>query len=96
MQWCIFALGALGGYVVLWRRETRPVHVTAGDLLAAADGPDPLDGTGRRGAAVRPQRPRRRKVDEDFEDALLDAAERPRADADRPAGEPQASDTSSA
>lgn len=96
VQWCIFALGALGGYVVLWRRETRPVHVTAGDLLAAADGPDPLDGTGRRGAAVRPQRPRRRKVDEDFEDALLDAAERPRADADRPAGEPQASDTSSA
>jgi cytochrome oxidase assembly protein ShyY1 len=85
VQWVIFALGALGGYVVLWRRETRPVHVTAGDLLAAGDGPDPMDGTGRPGAAVRPQRPRRQRVDEDYEDALLDAAERP-----------QASDTSSA
>lgn len=94
-QWCIFALGALGGYVVLWRRETRPVHVTAGDLLAAEDGPDP-DGAGPGRGGVRPQRPRRRKVDEDFEDALLDAAEQPRAGADKPAGEPQASDTSSA
>jgi cytochrome oxidase assembly protein ShyY1 len=89
VQWCIFALGALGGYVVLWRRETRPASVTAGDLLAAHDGPDP-DGTGAgtRGGQVRPQR--RRRVDEDYEDALLDAAE-------QSAGGPaQARDTSSA
>ncbi|MFE7405772.1 SURF1 family protein [Isoptericola sp. NPDC057559] len=68
-QWCIFALGALGGYIVLWRRETRPARVTAGDLIAAHDGPDP-DGAGSRGP-----RPGRRRVDEDYEDALLDAAE---------------------
>lgn len=97
VQWCIFALGALGGYVVLWRRETRPVRVTAGDLLAAYDGPDP-DGSGSAGSAVRPVRPRRRKVDEDYEDALLDAAEQDTAEQDtaEPAHEPQARDTSSA
>jgi len=72
VQWCIFALGALGGYVVLWRRETRPEQVTAGDLLADDAGGDP-------GEASRPggtRRPRRRRVDEEYEDALLDAAER--------------------
>ncbi|SKC82515.1 SURF1 family cytochrome oxidase biogenesis protein [Krasilnikoviella flava] len=79
VQWCIFALGALGGYIVLWRRETRPVQVTAGELLAAHEGPDPDgSGPGRPGAAVRPQRPRRQRVDEDYEDALLDAAEHDR------------------
>ncbi|WP_278237228.1 SURF1 family protein [Isoptericola sp. AK164] len=63
-QWAIFALGAVGGYVLLWRRETRAATVTAGELLAADD----PEGTSR------PRRPRRRHVDEDYEDAVLDAA----------------------
>jgi cytochrome oxidase assembly protein ShyY1 len=63
-QWAIFAIGAVGGYVVLWRRETRAATVTAGQLLADDD---PLGGS-------RPPRTRRRKVDEEFEDALVDSA----------------------
>ncbi|GGI06768.1 SURF1 family cytochrome oxidase biogenesis protein [Isoptericola cucumis] len=86
-QWCIFALGAVGGYVVLWRRETRPATVTAGDLIAA-DRPDG-EGDGTTGAAVRARRAPRRRLDEDYEDALVDAAEA--GDGGR-----QASDTSSA
>ncbi|MGW8564864.1 SURF1 family cytochrome oxidase biogenesis protein [Isoptericola sp. NPDC055881] len=100
VQWCIFALGALGGYVVLWRRETQPVRVTAGDLLAAQDGQDP-DGSGRVGPAgpAGPWGPRRRRVDEDYEDALLDAAEqKDTAQKDAAQGDTarQARDTSSA
>ena len=34
-QWAVFAAGAIGGYVVLWRRETRGDRVTVGDLLLA-------------------------------------------------------------
>ncbi|PFG42956.1 cytochrome oxidase assembly protein ShyY1 [Isoptericola jiangsuensis] len=68
-QWAIFAIGAISGYVVLWRRETRAATVTAGQLLA---GDDPSGGS-------RPPRTRRRKVDEDVEDALVDAAHGPRA-----------------
>ncbi|GAA4725749.1 hypothetical protein GCM10023216_15130 [Isoptericola chiayiensis] len=63
-QWVIFALGAVGGFVLLWRRETRAATVTAGELLAAED----PDGTSR------PPRQRRRRVDEEYEDALVDAA----------------------
>ncbi|MDO8149529.1 SURF1 family protein [Isoptericola sp. b515] len=73
-QWAIFALGAVGGYVLLWRRETRAATVTAGELLAADDP----------GGTSRPRRERRRRVDEDYEDALVDAAQH------------QARDTSSA
>ncbi|GAA1733813.1 hypothetical protein GCM10009809_31460 [Isoptericola hypogeus] len=97
VQWCIFALGAVGGYVVLWRRETRPVTVTAGDLLAAG-GPDP-DPDGTPGAGVRARRAPRRRVDEDYEDALLDAAHEQPPPAGAEAGRRearQASDTSSA
>jgi cytochrome oxidase assembly protein ShyY1 len=79
-QWAIFALGAVGGYVLLWRREMRPTAVTAGDLIA---GDDP-DGTSR------PQRERRRRVDEEYEDALVEAVHAPSR------GRDQASDTSSA
>ncbi|WP_402466170.1 SURF1 family cytochrome oxidase biogenesis protein [Isoptericola aurantiacus] len=66
-QWAIFALGAVGGYVALWRRETRGVTVTAGELLAAED---------PKGASrPRRERTRRRHVDEEHEDALVDAAQ---------------------
>ncbi|WP_166847210.1 SURF1 family protein [Isoptericola sp. BMS4] len=92
VQWCVFALGALGGYLLLWRRETRPVTVTAGDLLAGEPGAPGGGGSRRRG---------RRRVDEDYEDALLDAAEASAADrAPAPARDArdtaQARDTSSA
>jgi cytochrome oxidase assembly protein ShyY1 len=66
-QWAIFALGAVGGFVALWRRETRAATVTAGQLLAAED---PQSGS-------RPERARRRREDEEFEDALVDAASSP-------------------
>ncbi|GAB2465832.1 SURF1 family protein [Xylanimonas ulmi] len=61
-QWCVFAAGALGGYLVLWRRETRGAQPTAGDLLLA---------TGE--ASTRAPRPprRRRPTDEEIEDAAL-------------------------
>jgi cytochrome oxidase assembly protein ShyY1 len=84
VQWCIFALGALGGYALLWRRETRGTRVTAGDLLAGEPGVRPA------GDDTRARCRARRRVDEDYEDALLDAAAR------RDTREGQASDTSSA
>ncbi|PZR52524.1 SURF1 family protein [Xylanimonas oleitrophica] len=62
-QWCVFALGAVGGYVLLWRRETRGSTVTAGDLLLA---------TGEQGTRSRRPERRRRPTDEELEDALLD------------------------
>lgn len=71
-QWCVFALGAVGGYVLLWRRETRGDSVTAGDLLLAEAEAAGDAGTG--GSAVRARRPerRRRPTDEELEDALLE------------------------
>lgn len=70
-QWCIFALGAIGGYILLWRRERgalRGETVSAGDLLLASG--DRSDGDGVR--ARRPARDRRRTA-EDEEDALIEA-----------------------
>ena len=61
-QWCVFAAGAIGGYIVLWRRETRGTEPTAGDLLLASG----EDGT-RRARTPR----KRRETDEEAEDALL-------------------------
>jgi cytochrome oxidase assembly protein ShyY1 len=66
VQWCIFALGAVGGFLLLWRRETQPATVTAGDLIAA--------GPGDAGAAGVRER-RRRPSDEEIEDALFDRPE---------------------
>lgn len=60
-QWIVFALGAVGGFIVLWRRERRPVTVTAGDLLAEHDLQEP-----------RPSRSRRPTAEEE-EDALIEA-----------------------
>lgn len=58
-QWIVFALGAVGGFVVLWRRERRPVTVSAGDLLAEHDLQEP--------------RRSRRPTAEEEEDALIEA-----------------------
>lgn len=41
VQWVIFAAGAIGGYVLLWRRETRGSQPTAGDLLLAGGAATP-------------------------------------------------------
>jgi cytochrome oxidase assembly protein ShyY1 len=70
-QWCIFAIGAIGGYVLLWRRERgalRGESVSAGDLLLASG--EAADGEGVR--ARRPARERRQTA-EDEEDALIEA-----------------------
>ncbi|WP_423464864.1 SURF1 family protein [Promicromonospora sp. MS192] len=70
-QWGIFAIGAIGGYVLLWRRERgalRGETVSAGDLLLAS-------GEAADGAGVRARKaPRdRRPTAEDEEDALIEA-----------------------
>ncbi|PJI95258.1 SURF1 family protein [Luteimicrobium subarcticum] len=90
VQWCLFAAGLLGAYIVLWRRERGP-RLTAGDLLA---GHTDVDEAEAARAARRSGKPRRVSL-EDEEDAYLDAQEA--AIATR-AGERerQASDTSSA
>ena len=70
-QWAIFAIGAIGGYVLLWRRERgalRGESVSAGDLLLASDDQDDADGV----RARRPARERRQTA-EDEEDALIEA-----------------------
>ena len=70
-QWGIFAVGAIGGYVLLWRRERgalRGESVSAGDLLLASD--DQADADGVR--ARRPARDRRPTA-EDEEDALIES-----------------------
>lgn len=70
-QWCIFAIGAISGYVLLWRRERgalRGETVSAGDLLLASG--EAADGEGVR--ARRPARERRQTA-EDEEDALIEA-----------------------
>ncbi|WP_369372310.1 SURF1 family protein [Promicromonospora sp. Populi] len=70
-QWCIFALGAIGGYILLWRRERgalRGETVSAGDLLlASADADDAA------GVRARRQPRDRRPTPEDEEDALIEA-----------------------
>lgn len=70
-QWCVFAIGAVAGFLVLVRRERRESSVSAGDLLAAAPELDAATG----GATARPVRaPRvRRASAEEEEDALIDA-----------------------
>lgn len=60
-QWIVFALGAVGGFVVLWRRERQPVTVSAGDLLARHDLQEPRSSRSRRPTA------------EEEEDALIEA-----------------------
>ncbi|WP_286217899.1 SURF1 family cytochrome oxidase biogenesis protein [Paraoerskovia sediminicola] len=60
-QWIIFALGAVGGFIILVRRERGP-KVVAGDLL---DDPD--------GRAARRRRRAERPTEEDIEDALVEA-----------------------
>lgn len=70
-QWCIFAIGAIGGYILLWRRERgalRGESISAGDLLLASG--EASDGDGVR--ARRPTRDRRPTA-EDEEDALIEA-----------------------
>jgi cytochrome oxidase assembly protein ShyY1 len=70
-QWGIFAIGAVGGYILLWRRERgalRGETVSAGDLLLASDDRSDADGV----RARRPARERRRTA-EDEEDALIEA-----------------------
>jgi cytochrome oxidase assembly protein ShyY1 len=39
VQWLIFALGALGSYIILWRRESRRTDPSAGELLVASRAP---------------------------------------------------------
>ena len=82
-QWAVFAAGALGGYLLLWRRETRADRVTVADLLladeqastATATATTTVDATVAATASPepRPRRERRRRpTDEELEDALLD------------------------
>ncbi|MBO0608314.1 SURF1 family cytochrome oxidase biogenesis protein [Myceligenerans salitolerans] len=80
-QWGVFSVGALAGYVLLWRRERgalRGEKVSAGDLLLAA--PDVDAATG--GTTSRARRPARNggrgllsrpTADSDDEDALIDS-----------------------
>ncbi|WP_240644096.1 SURF1 family protein [Antribacter gilvus] len=58
-QWCVFAIGAVSGYVLLWRRERQAARghsVSAGDLLAAAPDVDEATG-GPRSRARRDEAP---------------------------------------
>jgi cytochrome oxidase assembly protein ShyY1 len=64
VQWLIFALGALGGYAILWRRETRGTTPSAGVLLAAGNDPD--------ARAARRTRRHKGPTDEELEDALTE------------------------
>ena len=83
LQWVVFAIGALVGFVVLARRtaldDADDSHLGVG---AGAHGASPADGSGPTGPSTpsqdRPRvRPRtRRPSAEEEEDALLDAAER--------------------
>jgi cytochrome oxidase assembly protein ShyY1 len=70
-QWVIFAIGAIGGYVLLWRRERgalRGESVSAGDLLLASENEADADGV-----RARRQARDRRRTAEDDEDALIEA-----------------------
>ncbi|ROS74324.1 SURF1 family protein [Cellulomonas sp. PhB143] len=66
VQWLIFALGAVGGFLLLIRRERAP-RLVAGDLL---DEPD--------GRAARRRRRAARPTEEEIEDAFVDAQEQER------------------
>jgi cytochrome oxidase assembly protein ShyY1 len=68
IQWCIFAIGAVGAYIMMWRRE-RGTKLTAGDLIAGFS--DPQDA--RRARMTTKDKAPRRPTDEDEEDAILDA-----------------------
>ncbi|MBE1875739.1 SURF1 family protein [Myceligenerans pegani] len=80
-QWGVFSVGAIAGYVLLWRRERgalRGATVSAGDLLLAAPDVDAATG-GTTSRARRPARPGARGLlsrptaDSDDEDALIDS-----------------------
>ena len=64
-QWFVFAAGAIGGFLVLVRREKRET-VTAGDLLGEQRA------SGRSSGGAEPRR-RRGPTAEEEEDALIDA-----------------------
>jgi cytochrome oxidase assembly protein ShyY1 len=73
LQWVVFGIGALVGFVVLARRTAQD---DAEELAARPERADPQRPSGRP-AGHAPQRARRgRPSAEDEEDALLDAAER--------------------
>ncbi len=87
LQWVVFAVGALVGFVVLARRTAFDDADDADDRArAGAYAASPADGSGPAGPPSPPQgRPRarartRRPSAEEEEDALLDAAERRSAD----------------
>jgi cytochrome oxidase assembly protein ShyY1 len=67
IQWCIFAGGLLGAYIVLWRRERGP-KLTAGDLLAGFSDAEEAR-LARRPVKEKDHRP----TYEEEEDAILDA-----------------------
>ncbi|MCF4121472.1 SURF1 family protein [Antribacter sp. KLBMP9083] len=72
-QWCVFALGAVAGYILLWRRERgalRGQNLSAGDLLLAA--PDLDAAAGGAGTRARRAERQRRASAEDEEDALIE------------------------
>lgn len=101
VQWIIFALGAVGGFVLLVRRERGP-SVVAGDLLGPDD--DHHDGSGtpppsgghraRRTARGTAAGKDRRSQDEIDEDAEIEASAR--SSAERHVTATHARDTSSA
>lgn len=88
-QWCVFAAGAIAGYVLLWRRERgalrgelRGKYLSAGDLLAAAPDLDAATGATTSRARREPSPPEaaprrgllaRPSGDADDEDALIDS-----------------------
>ncbi len=76
MQWVVFAIGALAGFVVLARRTAQDDADDRAEQAARLDDQGP-DGAPPRPAPRRPQQRSRarRPSAEDEEDALLDAAE---------------------
>ncbi len=94
MQWVVFAIGALAGFVVLARRTAQDEAddvAAQGDLPDGAEGdrppPRPVPRPARRQVRTSPRA--RRPTAEDEEDALLDAAEE-RARDGSPSGRPGA------
>lgn len=76
-QWFVFAIGAVGGFLLLLRRERREASAraaeAAGPVVVPEDTPDDvaawLDPTRRRSTPERPVRRARRPSDEEIEDA---------------------------